>query len=92
MCYVRTLLFFLSFFVCLSRVTLYDYQAICWIYSESSDSGHTLLDVSATFCHTVPPPFLHKLLNRSFMVMRHYCFFFTCCALLVSDLCSSSLP
>uniref|UniRef100_A0A8C7Z466 Uncharacterized protein n=1 Tax=Oryzias sinensis TaxID=183150 RepID=A0A8C7Z466_9TELE len=27
------------------RVTLYDYQALCWVYSESSDSGHTLLDV-----------------------------------------------
>uniref|UniRef100_A0A3P9Q2H2 Voltage-dependent calcium channel alpha-2/delta subunit conserved region domain-containing protein n=1 Tax=Poecilia reticulata TaxID=8081 RepID=A0A3P9Q2H2_POERE len=28
------------------RVTLYDYQALCWVHSESSDSGHTLLDVS----------------------------------------------
>ncbi|XP_043977760.1 voltage-dependent calcium channel subunit alpha-2/delta-3 isoform X1 [Gambusia affinis] len=26
------------------RVTLYDYQALCWVHSESSDSGHTLLD------------------------------------------------
>ncbi|KAM7411799.1 hypothetical protein PAMA_021665 [Pampus argenteus] len=26
------------------RVTLYDYQALCWVYSESSDSGRTLLD------------------------------------------------
>ncbi|XP_037540398.1 voltage-dependent calcium channel subunit alpha-2/delta-3 [Nematolebias whitei] len=26
------------------RVTLYDYQALCRVYSESSDSGHTLLD------------------------------------------------
>lgn len=32
--------------VCVLRVTLYDYQALCWVYSESSDSGHTLLDVS----------------------------------------------
>ncbi len=36
----------------LLRVTLYDYQALCWVFSESSDSGHTLLDVSATFFHT----------------------------------------
>uniref|UniRef100_A0A8C9V6K6 Calcium voltage-gated channel auxiliary subunit alpha2delta 3 n=1 Tax=Scleropages formosus TaxID=113540 RepID=A0A8C9V6K6_SCLFO len=28
------------------RVTLYDYQAICKIYAESSDSAHSLLDVS----------------------------------------------
>uniref|UniRef100_A0A3B3ZR24 VWFA domain-containing protein n=1 Tax=Periophthalmus magnuspinnatus TaxID=409849 RepID=A0A3B3ZR24_9GOBI len=28
------------------RVTLYDYQALCWVFSESSGSGHTLLDVS----------------------------------------------
>ncbi|CAL8276493.1 unnamed protein product [Boreogadus saida] len=27
-----------------SRVTLYDYQAVCLIYSERSDSAHTLLD------------------------------------------------
>uniref|UniRef100_A0A3B5Q7D4 Calcium voltage-gated channel auxiliary subunit alpha2delta 3 n=1 Tax=Xiphophorus maculatus TaxID=8083 RepID=A0A3B5Q7D4_XIPMA len=26
------------------RVTLYDYQALCWVHSESSDSGRTLLD------------------------------------------------
>ncbi|XP_056432369.1 voltage-dependent calcium channel subunit alpha-2/delta-3-like [Gadus chalcogrammus] len=26
------------------RVTLYDYQAVCLIYSERSDSAHTLLD------------------------------------------------
>ncbi|KAL7399060.1 hypothetical protein ABVT39_019430 [Epinephelus coioides] len=26
------------------RVTLYDYQALCWVFSESSDSGHRLLD------------------------------------------------
>uniref|UniRef100_A0A674NFH7 Calcium voltage-gated channel auxiliary subunit alpha2delta 3 n=1 Tax=Takifugu rubripes TaxID=31033 RepID=A0A674NFH7_TAKRU len=26
------------------RVTLYDYQALCWVYSESSGSGHMLLD------------------------------------------------
>ncbi|MEQ2232270.1 Voltage-dependent calcium channel subunit alpha-2/delta-3, partial [Ilyodon furcidens] len=26
------------------RVTLYDYQALCWVHSESSDSGHKLLD------------------------------------------------
>ncbi|CAG07337.1 unnamed protein product [Tetraodon nigroviridis] len=25
-------------------VTLYDYQALCWVYSESSGSGHALLD------------------------------------------------
>uniref|UniRef100_A0A8C2X8R2 Calcium voltage-gated channel auxiliary subunit alpha2delta 3 n=1 Tax=Cyclopterus lumpus TaxID=8103 RepID=A0A8C2X8R2_CYCLU len=31
------------------RVTLYDYQALCWVFSESSDSGHTLLDVSTAF-------------------------------------------
>lgn len=28
------------------RVTLYDYQALCWVFSESSGGGHTLLDVS----------------------------------------------
>lgn len=33
----------------LLRVTLYDYQALCWVYSESSDSGHTLLNVSSDF-------------------------------------------
>ena len=33
----------------LLRVTLYDYQALCWVFSESSDSGHTLLDVSTAF-------------------------------------------
>uniref|UniRef100_A0A3Q1G9R8 Calcium voltage-gated channel auxiliary subunit alpha2delta 3 n=1 Tax=Acanthochromis polyacanthus TaxID=80966 RepID=A0A3Q1G9R8_9TELE len=31
------------------RVTLYDYQALCWVYSESSASGHTLLDVRAEY-------------------------------------------
>lgn len=39
----------------LLRVTLYDYQALCWVFSESSDSGHTLLDVSTalfTLCST----------------------------------------
>uniref|UniRef100_A0A3Q3GUP8 Calcium voltage-gated channel auxiliary subunit alpha2delta 3 n=1 Tax=Labrus bergylta TaxID=56723 RepID=A0A3Q3GUP8_9LABR len=34
------------------RVTLYDYQALCWVFSESSDSGHTLLDVSTAFLLT----------------------------------------
>lgn len=44
------------FCLCLHRVTLYDYQALCWVYSESSDSGHTLLDVSTAYFHTAQPP------------------------------------
>uniref|UniRef100_A0A672IRG6 Calcium voltage-gated channel auxiliary subunit alpha2delta 3 n=1 Tax=Salarias fasciatus TaxID=181472 RepID=A0A672IRG6_SALFA len=34
------------------RVTLYDYQALCWVISESSDSGHSLLDYyrNVLFC------------------------------------------
>ncbi|XP_061553313.1 voltage-dependent calcium channel subunit alpha-2/delta-3-like isoform X5 [Phycodurus eques] len=35
------------------RVTLYDYQALCWVYSESSDSGHTLLDPYFAFLSAV---------------------------------------
>eukprot|EP00064_Thunnus_orientalis_P006937 superscaffoldBa00000746_g6956 len=35
------------------RVTLYDYQALCWVYSESSDSGHTLLDPYFAFFSAV---------------------------------------
>lgn len=41
------------FSIYLLRVTLYDYQALCWVYSESSDSGHTLLDVSSAVVHIV---------------------------------------
>lgn len=43
---VRVLLSVLASIFIPFRVTLYDYQALCWVYSESSDSGHTLLDVS----------------------------------------------
>lgn len=43
---LRFILFLVFFYLCLCRVTLYDYQALCWVYSESSDSGRTLLDVS----------------------------------------------
>ncbi|XP_057714191.1 voltage-dependent calcium channel subunit alpha-2/delta-3-like isoform X3 [Corythoichthys intestinalis] len=35
------------------RVTLYDYQALCWVYSESSDSGNTLLDPCFAFLSAV---------------------------------------
>ncbi|CAG6021517.1 unnamed protein product [Menidia menidia] len=35
------------------RVTLYDYQALCWVFSESSDSGHTLLDPYFAFFSAV---------------------------------------
>ncbi|XP_039903516.1 voltage-dependent calcium channel subunit alpha-2/delta-3 isoform X1 [Simochromis diagramma] len=35
------------------RVTLYDYQALCWVYSESSDSGRTLLDPYFAFFSAV---------------------------------------
>lgn len=55
MCLFLTCLFHSSSSLCqlyLLRVTLYDYQALCWVYSESSDSGHTLLDVSTAFVHT----------------------------------------
>ncbi|XP_035761503.1 voltage-dependent calcium channel subunit alpha-2/delta-3-like [Neolamprologus brichardi] len=37
----------------LSQVTLYDYQALCWVYSESSDSGRTLLDPYFAFFSAV---------------------------------------
>lgn len=50
----------------LLRVTLYDYQALCWVYSESSDSGHTLLDVSTGFYHT------DLVLQSVFSVIDHY--------------------
>ncbi|XP_070401175.1 voltage-dependent calcium channel subunit alpha-2/delta-3 isoform X4 [Nothobranchius furzeri] len=35
------------------RVTLYDYQALCRVYSESRDSGHTLLDPYFAFLAAV---------------------------------------
>uniref|UniRef100_A0A8C5NA26 VWFA domain-containing protein n=1 Tax=Gouania willdenowi TaxID=441366 RepID=A0A8C5NA26_GOUWI len=35
------------------RVTLYDYQALCWVVSESSDSGRTLLDPYFAFLAAV---------------------------------------
>nr|XP_019951490.1 PREDICTED: voltage-dependent calcium channel subunit alpha-2/delta-3-like [Paralichthys olivaceus] len=35
------------------RVTLYDYQALCWVFSESSGSGHTLLDPYFAFFSAV---------------------------------------
>uniref|UniRef100_A0A3B4ZDC0 Voltage-dependent calcium channel subunit alpha-2/delta-3-like n=1 Tax=Stegastes partitus TaxID=144197 RepID=A0A3B4ZDC0_9TELE len=35
------------------RVTLYDYQALCWVFSESSASGHTLLDPYFAFFSVV---------------------------------------
>jgi hypothetical protein len=34
------------FFILPSRITLYDYQAMCRANKESSDSAHGLLDVS----------------------------------------------
>lgn len=52
----------------LLRVTLYDYQALCWVYSESSDSGHTLLDVSTALFHTFQPAYYVFLMSDPYFV------------------------
>uniref|UniRef100_A0A8C2TP24 Voltage-dependent calcium channel alpha-2/delta subunit conserved region domain-containing protein n=1 Tax=Coturnix japonica TaxID=93934 RepID=A0A8C2TP24_COTJA len=48
------------------RITLYDYQAMCRTNKESSDSAHSLLDVSTVnFMSTFPCTHQRKLLQIS---------------------------
>lgn len=47
-CLVQPLLLYLC-----CRITLYDYQALCKEYTGSSDSAHTLSDVSDIICGTL---------------------------------------
>lgn len=55
-----------QFSVLLCRITLYDYQAMCRTNKESSDSAHSLLDVSiVNFLSTFPCNHQRKLLQIS---------------------------
>ena len=55
-----------QFSVLLCRITLYDYQAMCRTNKESSDSAHSLLDVSTVnFMSTFPCTHQRKLLQIS---------------------------
>lgn len=55
-----------QFSVLLCRITLYDYQAMCRTNKESSDSAHSLLDVSiVNFLSTFPCNHQRKLLQTS---------------------------
>lgn len=55
-----------EFSVLLCRITLYDYQAMCRTNKESSDSAHSLLDVSTVnFLSTFPCNHQRKSLQIS---------------------------
>lgn len=67
------------FYLYLLRVTLYDYQALCWAFSESSDSGHTLLDVSTALFSNLCAPCdaTWAQHNMSFLCLIHISSFFS---------------
>lgn len=63
---LRFLLLVKQFSVLPCRITLYDYQAMCRTNKESSDSAHSLLDVStAHFMSIFPCNHQRKLLQIS---------------------------